>query len=954
MEKQKFKWDQLHNFFYNKEEVYKLEWDDQEIDLKDYEIAAAPNGGPVAMIRSRGKIVRYQEKSVLKIFNASGSLLEEIPWDNEDVLSTFGWKTNDELVCILEDCKVKIFNLRGTLTREIHVGYNTLERKKEQKKIDERNALMLNGEGEGDLSVLIGDKQGKRKTNSRGIERILDSEEEKLEKEKEKKEQEEKGRTNKNDIGNSEEEEDEKFDSKKIKLLVDPNEEIRGLDEVLIPTVTCAKIWQTGFAILTDLQELFVCKDWDQTYQKYPKLDFGDTPLSMAVIESQFSSTGDIEILFGTKKNQIFMIDSIENQSQEVKSNVVELSVASSGKILAYYTQDGKVIVEPTNFSKVLVEYQTDVFERPTQLVWCSSDSVLVYWENQKILKMIGPNNSTIDYPIEDYKKIFLAPEVDGVRVYYNDKTEFISKVPMYTYNIFSIESVGASWTLYNAYEKFIIGDSQADVEIRSLGNELGNAIEDCILAAGNESDPMDQQKLLKAASLGKAYDHQYEYPKFAEMCRDLRILNAVRDFEVGIPITYNQFMRFGIEPLILRLVNYLHHFLAFKICKYSKIRPETVLEDWACSMIIYKSITEQNRLEKVILGKLDTHRKEGGIVVSYANIARVAFERGHKELAKKLLFQEPKPQNQVPLLIAMKNDREALKKAVQSGDADLIFTVLLHLIDTIKYERSRMNSSSFMRLISNSETAQSLLVRYSRRKETRVLKNVFQSLGQMKKLGLYVAWRSFYMKDPNQRIESLLEAQSSFQSAQNNLYKKITEDQIKLLQLQLSYEQEKSNESQRSMSFEYFGLSVSDTLSLLIERGEKKYADKLKKDFKIPDKRFWWLKIKALAKVRKFDDLHEFAKQKSPIGYEPFVQVCLDNTAHNQAIEFVEKIPSLEKRSEHYIKLESWENAAKMAMELRDQELLDHIHEIAPSDVKIPMRVPQAPKKRGFFSKKK
>ncbi|KAJ6228831.1 vacuolar protein sorting vps16 [Anaeramoeba flamelloides] len=72
---------------------------------------------------------------------------------------------------------------------------------------------------------------------------------------------------------------------------------------------------------------------------------------------------------------------------------------------------------------------------------------------------------------------------------------------------------------------------------------------------------------------------------------------------------------------------------------------------------------------------------------------------------------------------------------------------------------------------------------------------------------------------------------------------------------------------------------------------------------------------LKALAKVRKFDDLHEFAKQKSPIGYVPFVQGCQDNTVHNQAIEFVGKIPSLEKRSEHYLKFESWENAPKVAM---------------------------------------
>ena len=46
--------------------------------------------------------------------------------------------------------------------------------------------------------------------------------------------------------------------------------------------------------------------------------------------------------------------------------------------------------------------------------------------------------------------------------------------------------------------------------------------------------------------------------------------------------------------------------------------------------------------------------------------------------------------------------------------------------------------------------------------------------------------------------------------------------------------------------------------------------ANKLKKEFKVPDKRFWWIKVKALAESRNWVELDRFAKsKKSPIGYE-------------------------------------------------------------------------------------
>jgi hypothetical protein len=75
------------------------------------------------------------------------------------------------------------------------------------------------------------------------------------------------------------------------------------------------------------------------------------------------------------------------------------------------------VFLETTSFvDKVIVE----------QMVWCGTDSVVLYWD--KILLMVGPYGDWIKYTYEE--PIYLIPECDGVRIISNQKCEFLQKVP--------------------------------------------------------------------------------------------------------------------------------------------------------------------------------------------------------------------------------------------------------------------------------------------------------------------------------------------------------------------------------------------------------------------------------------------------------------------------------------------------------------------------------------------
>jgi hypothetical protein len=91
--------------------------------------------------------------------------------------------------------------------------------------------------------------------------------------------------------------------------------------------------------------------------------------------------------------------------------------------------------------------------------------------------------------------------------------------------------------------------DIQADENIRLIHDSLADAVEDCIDAAGQEYDIAQQRTLLRAAAYGRAFCRKFHRDRFQDMCRTLRVLNAVRQFEIGIPLSIQQFKVYKTYP---------------------------------------------------------------------------------------------------------------------------------------------------------------------------------------------------------------------------------------------------------------------------------------------------------------------------------------------------------------------------------------------------------------------
>ncbi|PKK73317.1 vacuolar protein sorting-associated protein 16 [Rhizophagus irregularis] len=668
-------------------------------------------------------------------------------------------------------------------------------------------------------------------------------------------------------------------------------------------SVIDCQIWGTGLVALTGNFKLIVLTNFEEP-RPHLMADPGlnEPPHSWTVIPPQYTLSRHVEVLLATGST-ILTVDTKESQDQLLQQGpFTKMAVSPNGKFLALFTSDGKLWVVSTDFQKNLSEFATKSQVPPQQLIWCGTDSVVLYWD--KIVLMVGPFGDYIKYSYDD--AIYLIPEIDGVRVISSDKCEFLQKVPNVTEEIFKIGSTAPAAMLFDALDHFERRSPKADENIRSIRAELAEAVDACTEAAGHEFSQYWQRNLLKAAAFGKAFLESYNADNFVDMCQTLRVLNAVRYYEIGIPITYTQYTRLTPDVLIDRLINRHHHLLALRICEFLKMRTDRVLIHWACAKI-KKSTDDEETICHMIVEKLIN--KPG---LSYAEIANTAYKVGQPKLATRLLDYEPRAADQVPLLMSMQEDELALIKAIESGDTDLVYLVMLHL-------KRKLPLPEFFRIINNKPMACNLFEVYCKQQDLKLLADFYYQDDRCVESANITILESYKQKDLNERTNKLKIALKSYQDDKEHAFEaKAVDENIRLLQVQAQFEKE--------MNQQLVGLPLNETVHKCITTNNPNKANKLKSDFKIPDKRFWWIKLKALVEMRDWPELERLSKsKKSPIGYEPFVEECIKAIQHKEAIKYITKCdPAV--RPGLFIKIGDFKAAGQEALALKDIQLLREI----------------------------
>ncbi|KAK5709637.1 Vacuolar protein sorting-associated protein 16 [Elasticomyces elasticus] len=264
-----------------------------------------------------------------------------------------------------------------------------------------------------------------------------------------------------------------------------------------------------------------------------------------------------------------------------------------------------------------------------------------------------------------------------------------------------------------------------------------------------------------------------------------------------------------------------------------------------------------------------------------------------------------------------MEEDEIALDKAIESGDTDLVNYVLLHL-------KSKLPLASFFRMINTRPMASALVETSAKGDDTELLKDLFYQDDRPIDGSNVLLAEALDETELRQKMEKLNIASRVLADSKDPtmvLHQKLVNESSQLLKIQESLDKDIADRA------EYVGLSLNETIYGLIRAGYGKRAQKIQSEFKMSDKTYWWLRLRALVAKRDWGELEEVGKnKKSPIGWEPFYNEVLGAGNTKLASSFVPKCTNLpvEERIEMWVKCGMIVKAGEEAHRTRDVDTLE------------------------------
>ncbi|KIX08743.1 uncharacterized protein Z518_03400 [Rhinocladiella mackenziei CBS 650.93] len=678
--------------------------------------------------------------------------------------------------------------------------------------------------------------------------------------------------------------------------------------------VKSCRFWSHGFVALLANNALIAVSSFEEPRPRLlAPAPAGDVH-SWSLIPPAYTLSRSVEVLLAVHKT-IYVVDVTEAEDRGLSDGPFKhVSVSPNGRFAALFTEDGKVWVVGSDFQHTYSEYDSKAKTTPTQIYWCGNDSVILAWEDE--IHMVGPNGTAAKYYYDD--QVHVVPDIDGVRLLTNEACEFLHKVPDPLEEVFKLGSTSAASVLWDSIELLEKGSPKADENIQRIKPLLPDAVETCIRAAGHEFNPNLQKQLLRAASFGKSVLDLYSSDEFVDMCDDLRVLNAVRDYRIGLYMSYEQYIRLTPERLIARLVNRREYLLAMKLSEFLHLPLNRIYVHWASQKVRGSSADDDSMREMVV----DRLRGKHGI--SFETIARAAYDEGRSHLATTLLNHEPRAGRQVPLLLNMEEDEIALNKAIESGDPDLVFFVLLHLKKTLPL-------AAFLRTISNKPVAAALVESSARAQDKELLKDLYYQDDRPVEGSNLLLEEAMQQSQVQAVIDKLKLAARLLTDAKNPtavFHTKALAEAGQLLKMQEAWDKDMTDSSGSSV-----GLSVNETMFRLIQSGHSKRAAKVQSEFRVPEKTWWWLRLRALTAARLWGEVEEIGKnKKSPIGWEPFYNEILGAGNTRLASSFIPKCTGLQpaERIEMWIKCGMIVKAGEEALKAKDMNSLELLRDKA------------------------
>eukprot|EP01086_Lenisia_limosa_P016102 TRINITY_DN5664_c0_g1_i1.p1 TRINITY_DN5664_c0_g1~~TRINITY_DN5664_c0_g1_i1.p1 ORF type:complete len:602 (-),score=141.48 TRINITY_DN5664_c0_g1_i1:47-1750(-) len=529
---------------------------------------------------------------------------------------------------------------------------------------------------------------------------------------------------------------------------------------------------------------------------------------------------------------------------------------------------------------------------------------------------------------------IFVMTEADGAVVFNQRKSEFLSIVPNETVQIFEMGSSSPGALLREAWESFEENDPRADELIRTLQfkDKLTDAVREVTTAASMEFEARMQKHLMKAATYGKAFCQNYPVAEFVETCKMMRVLNSVRQPDVGLFLTLTQANRMGPDGIVRRLLRRRSFLMAVRVCDYLGLATHNAVLEWACQKV--KVDLDDETLAQKIVEKV-----KGVQGLPFAKVAQSALHAGKENLTILLLDHEPRASEQVPVLLAMSKQELALDKALESGDTDLVYRVLLRLqpsttedsddefgLGNIARGDEDASLQKLFYLLRSRPAAVELFVKYNKELHLDVVKDYLQRDNRSRETGdmhSQLAHKSAEQHDYDGAHDQLGKALANYRMTKETaLEARLTEQESRLLVTHQDL-------ATKTGSSRWYGMPLSRTLQEMVSTGSTPAAQKLCKQFKVPDKRWVYIRIKSYSAGGKWEDfLHVLTEKKKPIiGFMPFIRYADKHQAPDRVLrEIIRRIPQPAIQVEQYMKHRMVKDAVEVSVHKKDAELLASI----------------------------
>jgi len=478
----------------------------------------------------------------------------------------------------------------------------------------------------------------------------------------------------------------------------------------------------------------------------------------------------------------------------------------------------------------------------------------------------------------------------------------------------------------------------------------------------------------------------------FVKTARKLRVLNAIHRPSIGWAMTASQFDSVSPKGVVARLMASGKPSLASSVSEYLKLGRK--VRDYAramkaaafvgsCSTLSCANDTMSRRLismtdsqiaEEAIKiikgaenGKGDIPRKgepnltppSPGI---YASVALAAHRAGRKGVADLLIMLEDGPADKVHALLTIGSYVDAAAVAARARDPDLIYVC----IDAFEQAFSKDEEGKGLHIAGvinkfpieavNMLTAYHALTAGLGSRDFKPLINILLRRQKYLEAGLQMSKRvaalnrtsPHYSTTSNDReklkIEYLTEASRLFELGGKEcvFQKSCTDEQLDLLadQEQLrrtygAYEVAPPSSSVTSTILSILKFAASEPRSAHRIFAD---ADKMAKKYKVPEKRLWYVKVRAFSESGQWPVLRNFAdsRSKPPIGMKPFALAAIKGgQSEVEIMHYINRMQGQadgEDRYDLFCEAGLWKRALEEAVKLGDGRRIAHVRSVCNS----------------------